>query len=145
MLALQPSDKITNQTISDHLQVSEHHLAKVHQKLVRHGLLKAERGPSGGFVLAKPANKIKLIEIVEAIDGPFNPSQCLLGREHCDSDCCLLGQMSNSINDQIRTFLNETTADKLWIATGKLSEHLPDVSSNDARCRQRTFSTEKDM
>jgi Rrf2 family protein len=120
VLTVHPNERTTNAEISEMLQVSEHHLAKVHQRLVRSGILRAIRGPEGGFILARPANEIKLLEIVEAIEGPFAPTQCLLGREKCQSDCCILGKMSNSINDQVRVFLMETTADQLSTMTGAM-------------------------
>ena len=113
VLAAQRDSQITNQDISASLNVSGHHLAKVHRSLVRAGILIAVRGPSGGFRLARDPEEIRLIQIVEAIEGPFEPSQCLLGRPKCQSDCCVLGKMSSSINEQVRTFLNDTTADKL--------------------------------
>jgi DNA-binding IscR family transcriptional regulator len=33
------------------------------------GLLESSRGVSGGYKLAKPANKITLLQIIEAVDG----------------------------------------------------------------------------
>jgi Rrf2 family protein len=110
--------KISNQDISLRLTVSEHHLAKVHQKLVHAGILTAVRGPAGGFQLSRPASEITLMEIVEAVEGPFAPSQCLLGRPRCQSDNCILGGMSQAINSQVRDFLTGTTADKLATMAG---------------------------
>ena len=120
VLARHGDTKTSNLELSSALAVSEHHLAKVHQRLVHANVLKAVRGPSGGFRFARPANEITLMEIVEAIEGPFSPSQCLLGREQCQSECCILGKMSTSINDLVRDFLNNTTADKLATMAGEL-------------------------
>ena len=44
-------------------------LAKTLQTLARQGLLKSAKGPTGGFALKKPAAKIRLIDVVAAIDG----------------------------------------------------------------------------
>lgn len=44
-------------------------LAKTLQNLARHGLLRSTKGPTGGFSLNKPAGKIRILEIVEALDG----------------------------------------------------------------------------
>jgi Rrf2 family protein len=118
VLVRQTEGKTSNLAVSSALGVSEHHLAKVHQRLVHVGILTAVRGPSGGFRLARPAKEITLMQIVEAIEGPFAPSQCLLGREKCQSECCILGKMSSSINEQIRNFLTENTADKLATMAG---------------------------
>ena len=119
VIARNPDAKVSNLDIASRLAVSEHHLAKVHQRLVHCGILHAVRGPSGGFQLARPATAITLMEIVEAVEGPFAPSQCLLGRPKCQSDCCVLGVVSNSINEQVREFLVTTTADKLATMAGE--------------------------
>ena len=35
------------------------------------GIVQSTRGVYGGYTLAKPANKITLLEIIEAVDGPI--------------------------------------------------------------------------
>jgi len=47
------------------------YLLKILQQLVRANVLRSKRGPRGGFFLAKPANEITMLEIVEAVDGPM--------------------------------------------------------------------------
>lgn len=44
-------------------------LAKTMQSLARQGMLKSAKGPSGGFALAIPARKIRLLDVIQAIDG----------------------------------------------------------------------------
>jgi Rrf2 family protein len=51
-------------------QLPENYLLKVLAPLVRAGLLYSVKGPNGGYRLARPANQITLLEIVEAADGP---------------------------------------------------------------------------
>jgi len=40
-------------------------------QLRRGGIVYAQRGPDGGYWLAKPASALALIEIIEVIDGPL--------------------------------------------------------------------------
>ena len=47
------------------------YLLKILQQLVRANVLRSKRGPRGGFFLAKPAEKITMLDIVEAVDGPM--------------------------------------------------------------------------
>ncbi|MGO8671659.1 MAG: RrF2 family transcriptional regulator, partial [Capsulimonadaceae bacterium] len=108
-----PDAMVSNRDVAEGLQVSVHHMAKVHQRLVRAGLLTAIRGPHGGFRLGRPAASIRLIDVVEAIEGPFQPEQCLLGRPKCQRTGCILGKLSDSINQQVNEFLTNTTADQL--------------------------------
>jgi len=43
--------------------------AKVMTQLARAEILRSDRGPRGGFRLQRPAEEIKLLEVVEAVDG----------------------------------------------------------------------------
>ena len=56
-------------TISDHLDISFHFLTKILQTLTQHHIMLSYRGPNGGIALARPAEQINAIQIVEAIDG----------------------------------------------------------------------------
>lgn len=67
-------------------------LAKILHSLGRNGLVRSTKGPGGGFQLARPANEVKLIEIIEVIDGPLDLRQrCVLGLSECsdESPCAL--------------------------------------------------------
>jgi Rrf2 family protein len=46
-------------------------LRKALKQLVDAGLLQSVKGPHGGYRLARPAEKITLLQIVEAVDGPL--------------------------------------------------------------------------
>lgn len=62
---------VLSQTISKEYNIPLEYLLKILQQLVRANLLRSKRGPRGGFVLGKPANKITMLEIIEAVDGPM--------------------------------------------------------------------------
>ncbi|MEW6237409.1 MAG: Rrf2 family transcriptional regulator [Candidatus Omnitrophota bacterium] len=104
---------LSTKDIAEQLLVSEHHLQKVHQRLAKMGLIRAIRGPKGGFQLNKPAEKITLLEIYEAIDGPLTPSQCFLGRPKCSRENCILGQMNDQVNELVMNYFQKVTIDKL--------------------------------
>jgi len=55
--------------IAEGEQIPAHFLAKILQELTRKGLLRSNKGPSGGFSLRVPASQIKLLDLVEALDG----------------------------------------------------------------------------
>lgn len=59
------------------------YLAKIVNRLVREGLVSARRGHRGGITLARPAERISLLNIVEAVEGPHWLGHCLLGLEEC--------------------------------------------------------------
>ncbi|MFQ3548702.1 MAG: Rrf2 family transcriptional regulator [Armatimonadota bacterium] len=107
--------------IAEELEISENHLAKVCQRLVKAGLVNAQRGPKGGLSLTKEAFDITLLEIFEAIEGTLSLTGCLLKKKMCDSDTCVLGNLVKDVNDIAYKFLSETTLDK--IANSEKSYH----------------------
>ena len=59
------------QKISKAYNIPLEYLLKILQQLVRAQVLRSKRGPRGGFFLARPAEQISLLDIVEAVDGPM--------------------------------------------------------------------------
>jgi Rrf2 family protein len=113
VLASNKDGYLRTNEIARGLDVSEHHLQKVHQRLAKVGLLKAIRGPKGGFCLNKPADEITLLDVYEAIEGPLHPNQCLLGRPKCEIHSCVLGQMVDQVNDLVEKHLTSITINNL--------------------------------
>jgi len=46
-------------------------LLKVLQPLVRAGVLYSLKGPSGGYCLARPADTVTLLNVIEVVEGPL--------------------------------------------------------------------------
>jgi Rrf2 family protein len=95
--------------ISEILHASEATLAKVLQRLAKVGLVKSTRGPKGGFLLGKPPQKINLLEVYEAIEGPLLPVSCLLHQPVCPDGKCIFGDIVKNIHGQIAQHLANTT------------------------------------
>ncbi|MBI4730007.1 MAG: Rrf2 family transcriptional regulator [Acidobacteria bacterium] len=64
-------------------------LGKIVQSLARAGILTTRRGVGGGVRLARPADSVTLLEIVEAVQGPLTVNACGAGPEACECtpDC----------------------------------------------------------
>jgi Rrf2 family protein len=60
---------VRSEDIAKQYEIPLEYLLKILQQLVRAKVLRSKRGPQGGFWLAKPTNKISMLEIVEAVDG----------------------------------------------------------------------------
>jgi FeS assembly SUF system regulator len=90
-------------------------VAKVAGLLAKAGLLKSQRGASGGFQLSKPPEAINVAEIVEAVDGPIALTQCVepkhLDHTHkTNADCALQSHCAMQapwqvINQRVRNAL----------------------------------------
>lgn len=71
VLARQPQGRaMLLKHVAQAASVPPHFLARILQKLKRHNLVRAHRGAVRGYSLARPAHKITLREIFEAIEGP---------------------------------------------------------------------------
>ena len=68
-LALAPSDKLLSLAeISKRQDISLPYLEQLFVKLRRAGLVDSVRGPGGGYRLAKPAEAIRVVDILAAVD-----------------------------------------------------------------------------
>ncbi len=85
-------------------------LAKIMQQLAKQGLVNSQKGRGGGVQLARAAQDITLLEVVEAIDGLELTRRCLLGLPDCSDDdpCQLYGQWGR-IRGEIVTMLEDQT------------------------------------
>ena len=59
------------------------YLSKVLHALGRSGLIRTKRGYRGGFALARPASRISLLDVAEAVEGSRWKAPCLLGLTSC--------------------------------------------------------------
>jgi Rrf2 family protein len=108
LLAARSPDKLTTPAIAERLGASPHHLAKVMQRLVRAGLLGSTRGVGGGFHLLRPADRISLLEVYEAVEGTMEQRACLLGaRPLCPKGRCLLGGLNVKLHRQARAYFQK--------------------------------------
>ncbi|MEJ2649736.1 MAG: Rrf2 family transcriptional regulator [Sedimentisphaerales bacterium] len=62
---------ILSQDIAKKYDIPLEYLLKLLQQLVKANVLHSKRGPHGGFSLAKTPANITVLQIIEAIDGPF--------------------------------------------------------------------------
>jgi Rrf2 family transcriptional regulator, iron-sulfur cluster assembly transcription factor len=69
--------------IAEDQGVSKTYLAKIFQQLSTARIVIGHRGVTGGYMLARPANEITLVDIIEAVDGPVVRKQCCLGMFAC--------------------------------------------------------------
>jgi Rrf2 family protein len=68
-LAAAHEDHVTAEQLAHAQDIPGKFLETILTHLRRSGLVKSQRGPDGGFWLARPANEISLADIIRAIDG----------------------------------------------------------------------------
>jgi len=106
-LALKPAGEMTSaKELTAKLDVPYHFISKILQDLTYKKLLHSQTGPTGGFALAKSAQKILIKDIVEAVDGVDYATKCVMGFKECGgkNPCAVHDMWSNiklSINDML--------------------------------------------
>lgn len=89
MSQLAPGEYVLVRDIGKNLELPSDYLGKVMLALARGGMLQSQRGRNGGFRLARPATKIKLFDILAAVEPIKKYETCLLGRKICcDETAC---------------------------------------------------------
>jgi len=93
---------------------------------LRHaGLVRAERGPQGGYQLSKSAEQITALEIVQAVEGPLHLIDCLVQDGACDrTGACAAHGLWRKLNGVIGKLLVETTLASLRDEQRALAEPL---------------------
>jgi Rrf2 family protein len=114
-LTTQKGRKISTRYIAEKLNIPYKFLTQIFLELVRKGVLASERGSKGGVMLKKPPEEITLLEIVEAVEGPFYLHQCLAEyEESCFfAKGCPIKDTLIDIERKTRNILATTTLDKI--------------------------------
>ena len=73
----------TGAAIAQSQQISEKFLSRIVVMLRRKGLLRSVRGNVGGFQLAMSPDDIRLIDVIESVQGPLAVIDCLLPESAC--------------------------------------------------------------
>jgi len=100
--------------VSKKVKQPKEFVSKVLQTLTYAGIVASKKGKNGGFSLAKPAKKIRLIDIVKAIDGLSVFENCILGFPGCsDSNPCPVHETWGKIRDEAYEMLKRETLQDL--------------------------------
>lgn len=99
-------------------------LAKIFQDLAKSGILRSQRGAGGGFALARPADQITVLDIIEAIDGKIALQRCLGEVPDCDKrDNCALCSLFEEAQHSLKEIFGRTTLQQLAARQNALELH----------------------
>lgn len=86
------------------------YLEQLFGPLRRAQLVASARGPGGGYRLARPADRIAISDIVDAVDEPIKATRCDDGAPGCVAGRkCLTHDLWAELGEQIRLFLSDVT------------------------------------
>jgi Rrf2 family protein len=114
LAAKETGSVVSAEKISQVLKIPREFISKILQSLRDSGIICSTKGKSGGFCLAKPSSEIKLIDIVEAIDGLEMFNSCVIGFPECSPDTpCPVHDSWGALRTQAYEMLSNETLDKL--------------------------------
>lgn len=98
--------------ISKQGHISQSYLEHIFSKLKANDLVKSVKGVSGGYVLSRPARKINVFEIVEALEGPLAVFYCMSQEKEpgvCNVKSCLTKKVWHELQKNMITTLRKFT------------------------------------
>ena len=113
-MAAQEEDRICSaEEISNKLSIPKEFVSKILQSLTLNGIVESKKGKTGGFKLSINPSKIKLIDIVDAIDGLESFNSCVLGFSNCSpKNPCPVHKEWGELRNKAYEMLSSETIDK---------------------------------
>lgn len=110
-MAHRPADTYSAARISEQLDIGQPTVSKILKLLAHGGLLSAQRGVNGGYLLAQAPDGITVAQIIDAIEGnPVGLTECssLPGVCEQESGCAIRGNWQR-ISQVVRRALEGVT------------------------------------
>jgi len=105
---------ISAQEIANNYGLPHPMVANILKRLVSSGLTKSTRGQHGGYVLARFANEISLLEIINATDSHFELVECCNDEDLCKVNrYCPTRDPLLALHEKIENFFKETTLSEI--------------------------------
>lgn len=97
--------KLSTEDLAEKTRLSVPTVRKVMKTLVDNGFVIAQRGAGGGYRLARAAGQIRMLDIVEAFEGPIMIADCAQEDYDCEIENCSLVNHWSGINKLLEQFL----------------------------------------
>jgi Rrf2 family cysteine metabolism transcriptional repressor len=96
--------------------IPENYLRRLLIELKRGGLVASQKGPSGGYLLARHPARITMADVVEIIEGDYNPVDCL--DDGANSPCprdqpCPMRDVWREVREAVTVVLRRSTLQSL--------------------------------
>ena len=89
-------------------------VSKILKVLTRKGLLLSQRGPRGGYSLARRPDRINVVEMITALEGPIGLTECAMHPGQCVQEAsCHVRKPWQQINHVVRSALARMTLAEL--------------------------------
>lgn len=107
---LDKTDSVSREDLAKLTKIPVHFLAKIMRRLAMSGIVNARRGVNGGFILSRPLNRIRMVEVLRAVGYKFDIDHCAFGWPRCSSvNPCPLHGSWRDVKESFRTWAEKTT------------------------------------
>lgn len=115
MARMDTGKRILTRDLAEAVNVPAPFLSKIMRSLTANGILDAKKGHHGGYLIIKPLEEVRFIDILRAVDFEPVADHCLFGLESCDADNpCPLHPEWSILKERIEDWArNNTLADSL--------------------------------
>jgi len=110
LLYLADRDRVcSSKEISENAGIPRDYLIQLAQQERAAGLIESRAGKNGGYIIARPASSITLLEVIDAIDGSGEQHHAL----HAHTEDVLLQRAMEAVLDSYNAYLDSITLDML--------------------------------
>lgn len=100
-----------SESIAERTKVPKGYLSKILRDLVVAELIRSQRGPNGGFTLARKPSRISILDVVNAVDPIVRMKKCPLGNPAHVKLCPLHRRLDDAVGMIEHEFAGTTLAD----------------------------------
>jgi len=113
---------VTLAAISERQFISLSYLEQLFRCLREAGLVKSVRGPGGGYMLAMPADRISVADVIRAVNEPVRTTMCENGIRGCHrGNRCDTHELWMALGRHIQRFLDEVSIADVTRGRGALA------------------------
>lgn len=124
-LAIHQDGAVSLKDIAHRQAISLAYLEQLFCKLKNSGVVSSQRGPGGGYVLAKNSHEISLYQIITAVDENIDQTQCG-GSMNCNNDKpCTTHHVWTGLNQIIDDYMKNISIKD--VISNNLSQKLHDA------------------
>lgn len=111
------SEPVLRCDLATRQDISAEYIAQIFKSLRAAGLVKATKGPGGGYLLAKDAASIRVGDVIRAVEGPIAAVDCVLDEENprCPRiDNCSTHSIWKGLTQAVIDYLDSITIKDLY-------------------------------
>jgi Rrf2 family nitric oxide-sensitive transcriptional repressor len=125
-LAMRPTQLVSATVLAEQTKVPSNYLAKVLQQLASANLIDGRRGVGGGYKLARSADQINLLDVINAVAKVSRIEVCPLGLKNHGHQLCPLHRRTDQAAAAVIEIFGKASLKDLISDPGNINKPLCD-------------------